>query len=259
MKRSLTCFLLVLLLTLPALTLAQAPAADRDTLFQVATLDGLMAGLYDGVLGLNELLRHGDTGLGTFDGLDGEMIVLNGSIYQVRSDGRAQRVTEGSTPFAAVSFLDRDVQVQITRPTTFKELCALIDTLRPSANIYYLIRVDGEFARVKTRSVPRQSKPYPPLTEVAARQPVFEIGPTQGTLVGLWCPYYALGTNLPGYHLHYLTADRTQGGHVLELNLLRGTLTLDLTPAFHLRLPMTPDFLQAPLAADHKALEKVEK
>ena len=120
--------------------------------------------------------------------------------------------------------------------------------------------MDGEFAHVKTRSVPRQHKPYPFLTTVAAKQPVFNLDNVRGTLVILRCPYCTQGMNLPGYHLHFLSADRRQGGHVLDLQLTGGQATLDLTPRLQLTLPETPDFAQTKLPGTAPdAVEKVEK
>jgi acetolactate decarboxylase len=250
-------FALALTLALPVLA-----APDRETLFQVSTLDALIAGLYDGVLPLRDLLTHGDFGLGTFDALDGEMVVLDGQVYQITADGVVHRLPEtATTPFAAVTRFDADLTIPLPAPTDWKGLQALLDARLPSLNLFHAVRIDGTFAMMKVRSVPRQPKPYTKnLLEVAAAQPVYEWTNVQGSLVGFRCPYFVHGVNVPGYHLHFLSADRTRGGHLLDCRVSQATLTADPTPTFRLELPTTPAYAKAALPLpDPKATEKVEK
>ena len=61
---------------------------DREVLYQVSTIDALMQGVFDGVQPVGEIRKHGDFGIGTFDALDGEMIVLDGVVYQAKADGQ---------------------------------------------------------------------------------------------------------------------------------------------------------------------------
>jgi len=248
----------LLLLAHPA---CARPAADRDILFQVSTIDALMSGLFDGVLSVKELKRHGDFGVGTFDALDGEMVMLEGRAWQVASDGVARRVEDARlTPFAAVTFFDRDQTAKIEQELDLKALSAYLDSLLTTKNVFCAIRLDATFAYVKTRSVPRQTKPYPTLAQVAAHQPTFEFSDVRGTIVALRCPYFVAGANVPGYHFHFIDEQRTRGGHLLECRLTNGTVSLDLTPDFTLRLPQTPEFYRQPLGPDSgQGLEKVEK
>ena len=67
--------------------LASGCAAPRTELFQYATINSLLAGVFDGDLTIAKLKRHGDLGIGTFNALDGEMLALDGQFYQIRSDG----------------------------------------------------------------------------------------------------------------------------------------------------------------------------
>lgn len=77
---------------------------QNDVLYQVSTIDALLEGLYDGELTIKELKEKGDTGLGTFNTLDGEMIVIDGEVYQIRADGLAYLADDTMrTPFAAVT------------------------------------------------------------------------------------------------------------------------------------------------------------
>jgi acetolactate decarboxylase len=136
----------------------------------------------------------------------------------------------------------------------------LLDGELASANLFYAIRVDGRFRHVRTRSVPRQSKPYPPLTTVTEDQPCFDLQAVSGTLAGFRFPAFAEGMNVPGYHLHFLSEDRQAGGHVLALQLESGRLAIDDTSNFHIELPTDGSFLAAELGGDRAAeVRKVEK
>jgi len=105
-----------------------------------------------------------------------------------------------------------------------------------------------------------QSKPYPSLAEATSKQPTFEFHDVKGTLVGFWCPAYAQGINVPGYHLHFLTEDKQAGGHLLECRVQNARLEIDPTPGFNMVLPEGGDFSKADLSEDKsKELEKAEK
>lgn len=255
MPRGKLCLPLILLCAVSGVR-----AADREVLFQVSTLDALLAGLYDPAITVGELRHHGDTGLGCFAALDGEMVVLDGKVYQVRADGSVHRATDGmGSPFAAVTYLDHDSEVRIDQPLDLAGLTALVQERLPSRNEFCVLRLDGDFAYVKTRSVPRQRKPYPKLAEVAATQPTFEFSEVRGSLVGLYCPYFVAGANLPGYHWHFLNDTRRGGGHLLDCRLKSGTLWLDPTPRYLLSLPQSPAFLGLGLQqADRAGAEQVE-
>src|SRR3989339_85206 len=181
-------------------------AAEPRTLFQTYTLQALMTGVYDGDLTFQELARHGDFGLGTFDALDGEMIALDGVFYQIKADGRVSPVAGSmKTPFAAVTFFRTGGTHMIEMPLTYRQLLDYIDRLLPSPNLPYAVRVEGHFTAVKTRSIPRQSKPYPPLAEAATKQAVFELSNVKGVIVAFRYPVYLAGVNMPGYHCHFIT------------------------------------------------------
>lgn len=221
---------------------------DRDVLFQASTLDALMVGVYDGDIAYAELKEHGDFGLGTLEGLDGEMVAVDGRFYQVKTDGIAYSVDDGSiAPFAMVTFFDADSEAQVERGLDYEGLKAYIDGLLPSRNIFYAVKVEGEFEYIKARSIPAQDKPYPPLSDVIENQAVFELDNVRGTMVGFWCPSYVQGINAPGYHLHFITADNSAGGHVLDCRLDDVIVYIDDTPYLKMELPEIEEFLEADL------------
>lgn len=245
------------------LILAVPASADtkRDTLYQVSTIDALMAGLYDGSVSIGQLAKHGDIGLGTFDKLDGEMIVVDGKVYRITADGLAHLPDKSvTTPFAAVTFFDRDVTVRIGNEMNLAALKEYLDGLIPSKNLFYAIRIDGTFSYVKTRSVPSQKKPYPPLVDAVAHQTVSEFTNVEGTIVAVRCPYFVKGVNVTDYHLHFITADRKRGGHLLDCTIKSGDLALDTTPEFDLFLPNDDGFYRMNFEADNQSdLQKVEQ
>ena len=242
---------------------APAPAATsaRDTLYQTAPIDALLAGVFDGSVPLGALHARGDFGLGTFNGLDGEMILLDGAFWQVTSDGQVRQPGEAArTPFAAVTFFDRDLALEGVPAGSLAVLQKELDARLPSPNLFYAFRADGLFARVKCRSVPRQQPPYPLMTVAAKQQAVFEFTQVRGTLLGFRCPAFCRGLNVPGYHFHFLSDDRRSGGHVLDLQAEPLKLWCDPTADFALRLPEDPVFLKTDLTADREVeLRKIEK
>src|ERR687894_2174895 len=157
----------------------------HHTLFQTSTIDALLEGKYDGDVSFAELEKRGDLGLGTLDALDGEMIALEGSFYQVKADGRAYVVDKRTrTPFAVVTFFEPNLSRTLATPMDYEAFVAYLDRLVSAETSCYAVRVDGRFSYVKTRSVPRQRKPYPPLAEVVQHQPTFELHDVPGSLAG---------------------------------------------------------------------------
>ena len=250
-RHLLACLSLVLCLSGPALA---RDLPGRDTLYQVSTLDALLAGVYAPAVRVAEVLRHGDLGLGTFEALDGEMVVLDGRAYQAKADGRVRPAPAAlGVPFAQVTFFEPDLRLVRLDASSLEALGAALDRGLPSLNVYWALRARGRFSLVKVRSVPAQEKPYPPLAEAAKGQAVFELRNVEGDLVGLRSPASARGDGVPGWHLHFLTRDRRRGGHVLALSAPSLAAELDLTPALALTLPDTPDFRKADLSGERDA------
>jgi len=221
-----------------ALTFLTGCAGPRNTLTQVCTIDALLAGAYDGQVPCSTLTRHGNLGLGTFDRLDGEMVVLDGRVYQVRSDGRVYVPAAGlTTPFAAVVSFVPERSWALGGGATFQQFQTQLDANLPGTNVVCAFRFTGSFRQMKTRSVPAQTKPYAPLVEITRNQPVFDMGVCHGTLVGFRLPGFVKGINVPGYHVHFLTADRSAGGHVLDFALDSGTVEVAVCSRVNILLP----------------------
>jgi acetolactate decarboxylase len=254
--------LVVRVALLAALCGCAAPLSQtKKVIFQASTIDALMTGVYDGVMTCGELKKHGDFGIGTFEGLDGEMVGLDGRVFQIRADGGVYAAPDATkTPFANVVFFQPDRAVMLAQPRSLQELEQFLDGLLPSQNLFYAVKIEGKFRRVKTRSVPRQTPPYPSLREVARKQTVFEFHQVAGTIVGFRSPGFVAGLNVPGYHLHFLTKDRAAGGHLLACDTEEVRIEIEAVPRFFLALPENQAFLQADLSQDRqKEVQQVEK
>lgn len=232
----------------------------HHTLFQTSTIDALLDGNYEGDVTFAELEGQGDFGLGTFDALDGEMIGLDGVFYQVRADGRAYEVgKQMKTPFAVVTFFEPKEILPLTSSIDLAALCTLLDKVADDRTTCHAVRVEGFFRYVKTRSVPRQRKPYPPLVEAVKHQPTFEFRDVWGSLVGFRFPDYVQGLNVSGYHFHFITEDRSAGGHLLDCRIARGELRVDHESDLWLELPPGVDEAMPDMAASKKdALKRIE-
>jgi acetolactate decarboxylase len=233
----------------------------QHTVFQTSTIDALLAGVYDGDLTLRELRRHGDFGIGTYDNLDGEMVLLEGEFHQIKADGRVYSPDlDGETPFAAVCRFRGGRPLAVPGGLDMAAVEAWIDEQAPNPNLFYAIRIDGHFKTMRTRSVPAQERPYPPLKDVAATQPVFDRDNIPGTIVGFRCPPFVAGVNVPGYHLHFISQDRSFGGHILAFETLTGQAQVLELDRFAMKLPRTEDFAGVDLARDRQQeLKGVEK
>lgn len=240
-------------------TLASAQSANE--IYQVSTINALLQGVYDGEITFKELKQHGDFGIGTFNALDGEMIGLGGQFYQVKSSGQVLPVNNSiKTPFAAVLYFKPQRVAELGAVQDYDQLQESLNSIINDQNYFYAIRIDGLFTYVKTRSVPAQSKPYRPLTEVTKTQAVFEFENVRGTVIGFWCPKYVNGVNVPGYHLHFISDDRKQGGHLLAISLLSGKVQIARITNFRMVLPGAEDFRNAALGKDYsKDLQTAEQ
>lgn len=232
------------------------------TLFQTSTINALLKGDYDGAMTFRQLKHRGNFGLGTVNTLNGEMVGLDGKFYQIRTDGKAYLISDSmKTPFAEVTFFKADTTVSLNDSIkSYAQLKSYLDKLLPTPNIFYSFRITGRFDYIETRSVPQQHKPYPPLVDVVKNEVTFEFHNIKGTMVGFWCPAFMKGINVPGYHIHFITANRKAGGHMLACRLHKAKIEIDYLSNFKMELPRTTTFYNLDLRQQKpNALEKVEK
>ncbi len=233
---------------------------NSNRVYLCAPVNALVEGIYEQKIPFTQIKQHGDFGLGTFDSLDGEMVMLDGQIYQITDKGRVNLINEQAlTPFACVTFYRPLSHDELNDELTYEEFQAWLQGLLPSPNIFYAIRVEGRFASIRVRSVPKQEN-YRPLVEVARDQPEFTFADMEGTLVGFFTPAFMASLSVPGLHLHFLSADRQHGGHLLECRPSCVRAGVQFISSLELALPMGLDYLTWDFSRDTKEdLDKAEK
>lgn len=197
---------------------APGHAADEGGFVQqVGTYDYLTQPDYTGLAPLSAAITGATLGLGTFDGLDGEFVLVAGVPYRIGVDGRPTVVdVSRSTPFAQAIDFQPDASGPVAPGTTCANLGPTIQQLAGTDDGIIAVRLRGTFTDLVTRSVPGQSTPYPSLATVVSQQIEFPLSGRRGVLVGFWQGADMKGIGQPGLHLHGVTADRSAGGHVLS-------------------------------------------
>ena len=227
---------------------------NDDSMYQVSLLQAFMHGEYDGVVKVGDLKKHGDIGLGTFEGVNGEMIVLDGVVYQAAADGSINDMYDDEKlPFATVTKFDEDGNITNITASNFDDLTGQLNkTIEEyGTNNMYVIKIKGDFSNITVRSVEKQEKPYKEFTDVAAvDQKVFNHTDQTGTLVAVYFPEYMNELNMHGWHLHFLSDDKTKGGHVLGFNGLKGSAQIDEIHEFNMILPSDESFAKMNFTED---------
>ena len=236
----------------------------RNRMYQVSTLQALALGYSRTVIRVGELLREGDTGLGTFEDVNGEMIVMEGQCYRADQNGAVSAVSpETGVSFAAVAKLSGDQRFPLSDLPDIEairtELTRRIDE-RFSLNSMHVVRIDGLFETVDARSEAPYRSHHITLKEVLSRtQKAFLYENVRGSLVGVYFPDYMDGINMPGWHLHFLSEDRLKGGHVFDVSLLKGKAKVDKITNIYINLPKEAAFDTYSLKQDlHDEIKSVE-
>jgi len=239
--------------------LADSLQVDHGTLFQVSTAGALVEGVSGDIVSIRTLKEHGDFGLGTFTGFDGEMAVLDGHFFQIRGDGSiTEAPDEAMAPFAVVTHFAADTTFVLKPFASFADLTAQLDAHRESENRFYGVRIDGTFPFIRTRAVCKQPVGES-LSNAADSQALFDIADVTGTMMGFWTPAYAKTVNIAGWHIHFLSDDRLTGGHLLDCRGEGGAVGFQKLNDFRIAIPETAGFLQAELGGDPSAaLDKAE-
>jgi acetolactate decarboxylase len=232
MRHKIKIFLLVL-----TLVVCGCSHSDRETVFQSAAYAVFASGGYEDDVSIGELERHGDFGIGTINGLDGEMLIIDGVFYDAKVDGMVYRLSPGErTPFATVTFFETDKSFDLSGQADYRSLQNELDVRLPLENIIYAIKITGKFSSLKLRSVPRQVPPYHELNLVLKDQRISQLKDIEGTLIGYRFPKFLDGANVAGYHFHFLSKDRLIGGHVLDCAVASCRVEVDETRSFTLKL-----------------------
>jgi acetolactate decarboxylase len=221
----------------------------HDKIYHYSVLKALDNGVLEGTMIPSELLEHGDFGLGTYNGLNGEMVVLDQRVNRIAPSGE---VVEASNdiriPYTIVCFFEPEKTISVSGKENldYNSLVSMIDTVLPSQNLFYAFRITGEFKHIKCGGADRQEKPFDKtILEMLADRPLYEKENVRGTLVGFWCPDYIGDINTSGFHLHFLSDDRSMGGHLLAFEASSLKIEYDVKNGYEILLPDTESFRNA--------------
>ncbi|MBC7441199.1 MAG: acetolactate decarboxylase [Ramlibacter sp.] len=234
---------------------------SRHEIFQTSLMSALLDGVYEDEMTVRDLLGHGSFGIGTFNGLDGEMLIIGGICYQLRADGGVSKADLGAhTPYAVVTNFVPHLESDLPPGLLRTEASSFIDHMTATQNYMYALRIDGDFEWIRMRTVVKQQKPYRPMVEATDEDAIIELHDVTGVVAGFRTPLYEQGIGVPGCHVHFINDDRTAGGHVLDFKLRSGRAALCLGTDLRLQLPLTDAFRNANLSPDDLAwqLEKTE-
>lgn len=239
--------------------------STESKMFQVSTLQALALGYNKAVITVNELLRHGTIGLGTFEGVDGEMIVLDGVCYRADDTGRVEPAPlEAGVPFASVTDWTEHRSVDLGSCPNIEELKNRLNVLIEEhfgLNSMHVVRIDGLYEKVSARSETGRLTHHITLKDALAEsQKEFLFESTEGTMVCVYYPDFMDGINAPGWHLHFLSRDRRLGGHAFGLSLVSGTARIDRITRIEIQIPSDPSFdTYALKEAQQSDIKKVEQ
>jgi acetolactate decarboxylase len=195
---------------------------------------------------VGEITKHGNFGLGTFNGVDGEMIVLEGKVYRVNNNGKVNLPgTLTRTPFVSVTNFHADTVINIKDSLSLKQLQIFLDRGLKSKNLIYAVKISGKFNYIETRSEEKQTQPYSNLADVLKNQSVFKFHNIEGALVGFKIPAYMQGVNIPGYHFHFLSKDKKSGGHILDCMSGNIKVEIEALNKFEMKFPAGAEFYNA--------------
>ena len=108
--------------------MAEHPPSTH-TLYQVSTAIALVEGIYQGAVRVGTLREHGDLGLGTFENLDGEMIIVDGHFFQVVRGLRIERPDEIAPTLRKALEMQGPVLVGV--PVDYRDNVRLMEIVHP--------------------------------------------------------------------------------------------------------------------------------
>jgi acetolactate decarboxylase len=242
---------------------------EQDTsfvkMYQVSTLNALLLGYTRKVVTVQDLLANGDTGLGTFENVNGEMIVVDGHCYRATDNGTITEMSpDCGVPFASVSFLKGTKKFETGPVGDIDALKILLDLKIEEGfglNSMHMVRIDGFFETVDARSENGLKSQHVELKDILnLNQKSFVFSNVSGSLVCLYYPDYMAGINASGWHFHFVSEDRSKGGHVINIAMKNGTAVLDKISKIEMQLPWEASFdTYALTTVPQKDVKKVEQ
>ncbi|WP_342276834.1 acetolactate decarboxylase [Spiroplasma endosymbiont of Nebria brevicollis] len=216
--------------------------------YQYSTISALMGKDFYGSISFKALLAKGDFGIGTFDRVDGELIILDGKAYQMLNSGQVKTVTDDMTsPFASLTWFKSNIKIACDN-LTYEQLETKIMQSLPSPNLFYAYKITGSFQQVMVRTVTKQTTPFPSLLAATKDQTVMTMNNVSGDIVGFWTPKFASAIGVSGFHSHFISSSKTQGGHVFNIISNKINIEISYLNNMELQLPTSNSYLQYEIA-----------
>ena len=217
-----------------------------NVLYQHGTLGTLMAGLLEGTASVNELLEHGDLGIGTLTGSNGEVIFIDGKAYHANEHKEFVELKgDELTPYATVTKFVADTSYE-TKDKSSEAVFAEIKEKMLSENLFSAVKISGVFKKMHVRMMPAQEPPYTRLIDSARRQPEQTETYVKGSVVGFFTPELFHGIGSAGFHVHFANDDRNFGGHVLDFEVEDVKVEIQNIETFEQHFPIQDeDFINA--------------
>lgn len=221
-------------------------------IFHYSVLKALDNGVLEGNMKVGELKQHGDFGLGTFNKLNGEMVVMDHIVYRVSPEGKIIQPDDATLiPYSVITYYHQDDSLYMAGQIDYPALKEYINRRIPSRNLFYAFRITGQFEYIKCGGANMQEKPYnKSLVQMLADRPVYEARNIKGTLIGFWCPKFIGDINSVGFHLHFLADDHSIGGHLMEFGSRSLEIGYDSKSTYKILLPDTESFRDAPFRSE---------
>lgn len=232
-----------------------------NTVFHFSIADALLSNLFEGNTTFKEILKYGDFGIGTMNCLDGEVIILDGIPYTIRADGKAYVIDNFErSPISVVTHFKKDYFLNINTSIKYSQLIEKLNSFLPTQNIFYPVKIVGEFKYMATRSIAKQSKPYKPIEDLINETVKFNFTNIKGTVIGFKSPSFIERIGVPDYHFHFIDKDRKVGGHLLDFEMTTGKIEYALARDFHVKLENTEAYDNLDLSeSKNELLKKIEK
>jgi alpha-acetolactate decarboxylase len=232
---------------------------EPNHLYQYSLLTALMSGVSSHGLPVSIFASKGTHGLGTFTHMNGELLHLDSTVYQLQSTGSARIAPPDSQiPFGVTTNFVPQTTKKISLANK-SDIDAELKSFAPHAtNLFIIYRLTGRFSHIHARTVSGTTSANQSLSELGKTQHEQSYADISGTVIGFRSPANWQGFAVAGEHLHFIDDDRKVGGHVLEIRGERVQISMAVARHVHVELPGGEDFGEADLRVDDEGIRGVE-
>lgn len=216
-------------------------ATKSDVFYHYSIWWAFVNKVFEGDITAKELKTKGDMALGSYNLLDGELIMLDGTLYQAKENGEVLIPNDSiKVAYANAAFFDKDGGFTIDKVDNYDSLRAIINAKLPSKNFFYAFKITGDFKKMTCGGLHKQEPPFEKgLDVLIPSRPLFEREHFSGTMVGFYCPEFIGNINVAGFHFHFVSNDKKFAGHVMAFEAENLTLEFDKMSAYQFVLPET--------------------